>query len=320
MRRKVRWITFFCAAIIVLGTLFFLWRSAVRTLDQTRRQNYLCAAVALRQGAAAVAQDLYTIAQTANVPAQTVFSLRDNIQRCRSAGNMLPLDGAEQAKSLQYFFEETDREICTALLTGRSLPNTERICSAAQVAEKIALEMEALSLRYLQQMPVGASAASYRAAAAESIRSLCEQLQMYEQTQPISIRTMADSNISQEQARQAAGAVIGRAAAYLSRQGHIYMPEQAYCFFCKNYSVAVAKSTAELLFLQAYFPQETTLVTASQAQAIACTFAEQYCADAGFVASAYEDGLFYHAFTTQEQTVYTVVSAGGRIVGFFKAT
>lgn len=98
------------------------------------------------------------------------------------------------------------------------------------------------------------------------------------------------------------------------------MPEQAYCFFCKNYSVAVAKSTAELLFLQAYFPQETTLVTASQAQAIACTFAEQYCADAGFVASAYEDGLFYHAFTTQEQTVYTVVSAGGRIVGFFKAT
>ena len=124
MRRKVRWITFFCAAIIVLGTLFFLWRSAVRTLDQTRRQNYLCAAVALRQGAAAVAQDLYTIAQTANVPAQTVFSLRDNIQRCRSAGNMLPLDGAEQAKSLQYFFEETDREICTALLTGRSLPNT----------------------------------------------------------------------------------------------------------------------------------------------------------------------------------------------------
>lgn len=320
MRRKVRWITFFCAAIIVLGTLFFLWRSAVRTLDQTRRQNYLCAAVALRQGAAAVAQDLYTIAQTANVPAQTVFSLRDNIQRCRSAGNMLPLDGAEQAKSLQYFFEETDREICTALLTGRSLPNTEKICSAAQVAEKIALEMEALSLRYLQQMPVGASAASYRAAAAESIRSLCEQLQMYEQTQPISIRTMADSNISQEQARQAAGAVIGRAAAYLSRKGHIYMPEQAYCFFCKNYSVAVAKSTAELLFLQAYFPQETTLVTASQAQAIACTFAEQYCADAGFVASAYEDGLFYHAFTTQEQTVYTVVSAGGRIVGFFKAT
>ena len=350
MRKRVRWISFFCAAGMLAGALYFLWRNTKEALDRARRENFLCASAELGQGARALCTQLSKFGAAERDEAADTAQIRTELARCRGAAAMLARDLAQEdaagdAEPLLSYFSAVEQTVFTE---GKSLgadteQREQRLRLLKERAAKIALAMEQLSLTYFEKIPLHGTAAEYRAAAKAAVKALAEQLSLPQNaaSQPLGFAVFSalqGNKISCAEARRFAAEYIGQAAALLGKEGAFWescrqgaakietgakqsaatdSAGQNYCFYCKNYSVGISGADGSLLDLQAQLAADEKPRLAQQLRQRAQSFAEKYESEAVFSSEAYFEPLYYARFLLPQGALYVVLGSSGKTVGYF---
>lgn len=349
MRKRVRWISFFCAAGMLAGALYFLWRNTKEALDRARRENFLCASAELGQGARALCTQLSKLGAAEREEAANTAQIRAELARCRGAAAMLARDLAQEdaaadAEPLLSFFSAVEQAVFTeGKSLGADTEQREKLRLLQERAAKIALAMEQLSLTYFEKIPLHGTAAEYRAAAKAAVQALAEQLSLPQNvaSQPLGLAVFSalqGNKISCAEARRFAAEYIGQAAALLGKEGAFWGSRgqgaaktetgakqsaatdsagQNYCFYCKNYSVGISGADGSLLDLQAQLAADEKPRSAQQLRQRAQSFAEKYESEAVFSSEAYFEPLYYARFLLPQGALYVVLGSSGKTVGYF---
>lgn len=349
MRKRVRWISFFCAAGVLAGALYFLWRNTKEALDGARRENFLCASAQLWQGARALCTQLSKFGAAEREESANTAQIRTELARCRGAAAMLARDLSREdalgdTEQLFSYFSVVEQTVFSTPQSARTdAAQEERLRLLQECAGKIALAMEQLSLTYFEKIPLHGTAAEYRAAAKAALQALAKQLSVPQNAASLPLglavfSTLQGNKISCAEARRFAAEYIGQAAALLGKEGAFSQNRrqgaakskagakqsgatdsagQNYCFYCKNYSVGISGADGSLLDLQAQLAADEKPRSAQQLRQRAQSFAEKYESEAVFSSEAYFEPLYYARFLLPQGALYVVLDGSGKTVGYF---